>query len=101
MQSNWEEKMNDLVKVNEQENLDKSLEIAAKEMEALASKEPKLNRAQRRAQQKAEAKRQREIKKMIDRYIAKHPEAVQVQLDEEKISDIIEKEEDKETENNV
>lgn len=50
--------------------------------------EPKLNRAQRRKQAKIERKRM----KMIETYIAKHPEAIQFELDEDKIKELEEQE---------
>lgn len=78
--------------IKDKELMEKEAQEIKEVKEEIEKQIPKLNRAQRRAQQKAEAKRQREIKKMINRYIAKHPEAVQVELDEEKISDL-EKEE--------
>ena len=42
-----------------------------------------MNRAQRRA----EAKRQKKQMKKIQEYIKKHPEAIKVELDEEKIKE--------------
>lgn len=50
--------------------------------------EIKMNRAQRRAQAKMEKKRMSKIKQ----YIRRHPEAVKVELDEDKIQELEEKE---------
>ena len=47
-----------------------------------------MNRAQRRAMAKREKKVQSKQKKRIMDYIKKHPEAVKVELDEEKIAEI-------------
>lgn len=43
-----------------------------------------MNRAQRRA----EAKRQKKQMKKIQEYIKRHPEAVKIELDEEKIKEV-------------
>ena len=51
-----------------------------------------MNRAQRRAMAKREKKAQSKQKKRIMDYIKKHPEAVKVELDEEKIAEIEEQE---------
>ena len=50
--------------------------------------EVKMNRAQRRAQAKKEKKRMSKIRQ----YIRNHPEAVKIELDEDKIQEIEEKE---------
>lgn len=78
----WEKTIEDMVKeaYSERANEDTT--------EVVQEKQPKLNRAQRRAKQKIEAKKQRQMRKKLNRYIEKHPEAVQVQLDDEKISAI-------------
>ena len=55
--------------------------------------EKTLNRAQRRAMAKREKKAQSKQKKRIMDYIKKHPEAVKIELDEEKIAEIEEQEE--------
>ena len=52
-----------------------------------------MNRAQRRAMVKREKKIQSKQKKRIIDYIRKHPEAVKIELDEEKIAEIEEQEE--------
>jgi hypothetical protein len=53
------------------------------------------NRAQRRAMEKRSKKIQAKQNRMIKNYIAKHPEAIKVELDEEKI-EALEKEESNE-----
>lgn len=51
-----------------------------------------MNRAQRRAMAKRENKIQSKQKKRIMDYIKKHPEAVKIELDEEKIAEVEEQE---------
>ena len=51
-----------------------------------------MNRAQRRAMAKREKKAQSQQKKRIMDYIKKHPEAVKIELDEEKIAEVEEQE---------
>ena len=65
--------------------------MAKKEKENIATEAPvgpKLNRAQRRAQKKMDAKRNKQLQMMMSRYIAKHPEAIKVDLDENTISEL-------------
>ena len=51
-----------------------------------------MNRAQRRAMAKREKKAQSQQKRRIMDYIKKHPEAVKIELDEEKIAEVEEQE---------
>lgn len=69
--------------------------VATKEEEMKKEKDvtatpvgPKLNRAQRRAQKKRDVKMNKQLQMMMSRYIAKHPEAIKVDLDEDTISEL-------------
>ena len=62
--------------------------VVTEDTNATNTTEVKMNRAQRRTQAKMEKKRMSKIKQ----YIRRHPEAVKVELDEDKIQELEEKE---------
>lgn len=68
--------------------VDGTYSVVTEDTNTTNTTEVKMNRAQRRAQAKMEKKRMSKIKQ----YIRRHPESVKVELDEDKIQELEEKE---------
>lgn len=66
-----------------------------------AKEEKKLNRAQRRAQSKLLKANDKKRYKNLMRYLTQHPEAIKVDLDEEKLQQVAQEEENEQEEKKI